>query len=132
MKRAQASFDFLILWAILLIIFVILVQFMVVGRYTKSINTQTELRAQEQAEHVAFVINSLYLSGEGSNLTFFVDSSLAKGVAFNLTVYDEGFVVVDYLRTEQSVALLTHAVNQSVLSAGTHVASFQNGVITFV
>src|SRR3989344_4908749 len=129
MKKAQASLDFLILWAVFLIIFVILVQFMVVGRYTQSVNRQTELSAQEQAEHVAFVVNSLYLSGEGSNLTFFVASSLANDVPFTLIVYDEGFVVVDYSNTEESVALLTRAVNQSVLSAGTHTAYFQNGVI---
>ena len=131
MKKAQASFDFLILFGVLLIFFVFLFQFILSGRYTESVQTQIALGAREQAEHVAFVVDSLYLAGDGSNATFFTDSSLPHSTNFTLTVYDEGFVVVNYLNTEYSVALLTTAVNQTQLFSGSHFVQNVNGVVRF-
>ena len=131
MKKGQASFDFLILLGVLLIFFVFLFQFILSGRYTESVQTQIALGAREEAEHVAFVVDSLYLSGEGSNTTFYVGSSLAHNTNFTLLVYDEGFVVVNYMNTEYSVALLTTSVNQTQLSSGSHFAENRNGVIVF-
>ena len=130
-KKAQTSVDFMIILGVLLLIFVLLFQFVVRDRFSTSVEKQISLSARSEAEHVAFVIQTLSFAGEGSNKTFFVSSTLDKETSFVLTVYDEGFVVVDYLGKGYSVALFTKAVNQSVLSSGQHVAVHRNGVIYF-
>lgn len=132
MKQAQTSVDFMIILGVFLFIFVLLFQFVVKDTFSTSTEKQVSLSARTEAEHVAFVVQSLSLAGEGSNTTFYVASTLAKNTDFILTVYDEGFVVVDYLDKGYSVALFTKAVNQTVLTSGEHVAWNQNGVIFFV
>ncbi len=131
-KEGQTSVDFMIILGVFLLIFVILFQYVVQDRFSSSVEKQIQLSARTEAEHIAFLVQTLSLAGDGSNQTFYVSSSLAKSTAFTLTVYDEGFVAVDYLGKGYTVALFTKNINQTVLSSGEHVARNIKGVVSFV
>ncbi len=131
MRRAQISVDFIIVFSVIFIIFVILFQFSLKDRFSVSVEKQIQLSAREEAEQVAFVVQGLLLAGDGSNTTFYVSSDIAQSKNFTLVVYDEGFVVVDLGKEHTTVALFSKSVSQTILSPGKHTAFNINGVISF-
>jgi len=131
MKRAQVSIDLLIVLSVFLLLLILLFQVLVQDRRAESIEKDIELSARAEAEKVVFLIDALYIAGDGSNTSFYLPSMLAHEVPYTLTVYDEGFVVVDYNSQGYSVALLTKAVNETRLFPGENLIYSRNGVIFF-
>ena len=63
MRRAQSSIDFLLVFALFLLLFVILYQFVLHGYFAKSTEKQIQLSARIEAEKVAFAVESAALVG---------------------------------------------------------------------
>ncbi|MBT3985280.1 hypothetical protein HOD38_01005 [archaeon] len=130
MRRGQISVDFLIVLAVLLIVFAILFEFVVKDRFIERYDKEIILEAREQVEEVTIAINEVYLAGEGTNKTIYLPDRI-KSQDYNLTVYDSGTVFLEVLNKRESAVVLTRHFDTTVLNKGENLIRNVGGVIVF-
>ena len=90
--KAQISLDFLIVFGLCFLVFMLLFQFVLKDYLVQSTEKQIQLSAQSKAEKVASAIESVTLVGNASTMSFYLPSTLAKNTPYNITVLSSGIL----------------------------------------
>jgi uncharacterized protein (UPF0333 family) len=129
-KKAQVGMEFIIILSVVIVIFLALWQTIGKDRFEERVHTEIDLDAKTQAEKIYFAITAMHYAGDGTNMTTYLEDYLGHQTRYNLTVYNEGFVVVDYLGRNLKMVLPTKNVTDITLS-GTVVVIRNEGGVTF-
>ncbi|MFH1403718.1 MAG: hypothetical protein ABIH11_05555 [Candidatus Altiarchaeota archaeon] len=130
--KAQITVDFMIAIGVALTLFILILQ---------TINSQDSQRrdivhrveAKNLAEELASAINSVYLSGEGSNRTIVLPHTMQGGVGYEVRVYPKSVLVRydDNVRM-QSTGTLTADIGPGeyvLVDPGRIMISYSGGVL---
>jgi hypothetical protein len=129
-RKGQGSVEFIIIFSIFILIILSLWQAVGKDRIGEIFEEEIKYSAQEQAEKAFFAISSAHIGGDGFNTTLELDPKLENGILYNLTVYDDGFVAVDYAGRLYKIRIPTKNVTESVLNGSVTVSNI-NEVIYF-
>lgn len=85
-RKSQASFEFIVIFAVLLIIFIAVLGFSM-GVFSSIRQSKITLPATEMCERIAWSINEIYFVGDGGFSSIYIPAMLPETSYFNLTVY---------------------------------------------
>ncbi|MBI5224982.1 hypothetical protein HY989_03860 [Candidatus Micrarchaeota archaeon] len=129
-KRAQFSFDLLLVLGIMLIIFLLLFNYYT--EKTQSTNSQQkQFLARQAASEISEIVNSVYLGGNGASSSYFLPTDL-QGSDYSLTISNRRVEILLY-GSSVSSAILTSGVASPDLNAkkgSSIVFANVNGAIT--
>lgn len=118
-RKAQATVEFMILIAAILILFTAVSYLS--GKVNLSIRyNEQKLSAIEICEDAAWSINEVYSAGDGSRKSIYIPETMKTNHDFNLTVYpDDKLVEITWLEKHYTVPVVSSSISGSLqISAG--------------
>ncbi len=91
-RRAQATADFLIVVAVVMIVFLSIVG-MIQHKNNFTMREKAKMQAKAVCDRAAQEINSVHLAGDGTGKTFFLPQRLKENTNYNLLVHPKSHIV---------------------------------------
>ncbi|MEK6843644.1 MAG: hypothetical protein AABY04_04095 [Candidatus Micrarchaeota archaeon] len=129
-KKAQFSFDLLLVLGIMLVIFLLLFNYY--SEKTQTTNfQQKQFLASQTASEISEIVNSVYLAGNGASASYFLPNDL-QGSDYSLTISNRR-AEISLDGNSVSSAILTSGVTSSDLNlkkGSSIIFTNANGAIT--
>ena len=105
-KKAQFSFDLLLVLGIMLVIFLLLFNYY--SEKTQTTNfQQKQFLASQTASEISEIVNSVYLAGNGASASYFLPNDL-QGSDYSLTISNR----------RDEISLDGNSVSSAILTSG--------------
>lgn len=110
-KKSQISIDFMIVFAVLMIVF-LFVFGISTSRTNELYGSQKFLNAKEIADSAAFYINSVFLAGHGTTKSFYIPEGLRDETQYALKIYPAARIVeIQWEGRHYSAPIVSSAVS---------------------